>query len=234
MISAFVIHATHYRERKAHMLKMLDGKIVQSSFVLEGDKHPLNAEIIDRYFKGQTTATNAMSCSYKHLLAYQYLLAGNDEWAMVLKDDVFLNDNFNEELNQLMIEIKKRKINTALISLEDSSLTFVERSLIKKEYRLYEKPKGRMAGAYLIDRDGAVAILKKVEQEGCILPIDLFHNHCANDGVLKIYWTKSAVATQGSLSGRISSTLENKPAHRLKYFSFLLRRSYKKMSAFFR
>ncbi len=230
----YIIHASSYHARKIHMLDQIRNKNVDAVFVLEGDKANMNDGVIEKYFKGQSPVTNAMSCSYKHLLSYEKIVSDNHRWALILEDDVFLHKDFNEELKRVQEEIDRHGINNALVSLEDSSLTFVERSVRVANKRLYGKPRGRMAGAYLIDQAGARSILKEVESKSCFIPIDWFHNHCSSEGLLKIYWTSHAIATQGSLSGRISSTLERKPANLLKYISFLIQRQYKQLVYWFR
>lgn len=234
MMPTYIIHASSYHARKIHMLDQIQGKHIDPVFVLEGDKANMDAGVIEKYFKGQSPITNAMSCSYKHLLSYEKILSSNHQWALILEDDVFLHKDFNEELKRVQEEIDRHGINNALVSLEDSSLTFVERSVRVANKRLYEKQRGRMAGAYLIDQAGARSILKEVEASTCFLPIDWFHNHCSSAGLLKIYWTSHPIATQGSLSGRISSTLERKPANLLKYLSFIIQRQYKQLIYWFR
>jgi glycosyl transferase family 25 len=229
MLPTYIIHASSYHARKVHMLDQIQNKNIEAIFILEGDKQSMHEGVIEKYFKGQAPVTNAMSCSYKHLLSYEKLVSSKLQWALILEDDVFLHKNFNEELKRILEEIDLHGINNALVSLEDSSLTFVERSVRITGKRLYAKTRGRMAGAYLIDQDGARSILKEVESKSCFIPIDWFHNHCSSAGLLNIYWTSHAIATQGSLSGRISSTLEKKPANFFKYFSFLIQRKYKQL-----
>jgi GR25 family glycosyltransferase involved in LPS biosynthesis len=229
MIPAYIIHASTYHARKAHMLKQIERKNMDAVFILDGDKQSINEIVVEKYFKGQPSVTNGMSCSYKHFLAYEKIISTNQEWALILEDDVFLHDCFNNELDLIKQELKLRSIKNALISLEDSSLTFIERSKRIKGQRLYAKSSGRMAGAYLIDQAGAKSILREVEAKSCFLPIDWFHNHCVSAGVLNIYWTIHAIATQGSLSGRISSTIDKKPANPWRYLSFMIQRKYKKM-----
>jgi glycosyl transferase family 25 len=234
MMPAYIIHASTYHARKVHMLEQIKNKNIDVVFVLEGDKATMDAGVIEKYFKGQSPITNAMSCSYKHLLSYEKIASGKHQWALILEDDVFLHKEFNEELKRIQEELNMHGIHNALISLEDSSLTFVERSMRVTDKRLYEKSRGRMAGAYLIDQAGARSVLNEVEARTCFLPIDWFHNHCSSEGLLKIYWTSHPIVTQGSLSGRISSTLEKKPANFLKYLSFLIQRKYKQMVYWFR
>jgi GR25 family glycosyltransferase involved in LPS biosynthesis len=229
MLPTYIIHVSTYHARKAHMLEQIIGKNIDATFVLEGDRENMHDDLVEKYFNGQNPITNTMSCSCKHLLSYEKVVSSNQEWALILEDDVFLHDGFNDELNRIQQELIERDIKNALISLEDSSLTFVERSVRVAGKRLYAKTAGRMTGAYLIDKAGAQSILREVESKSCFLPIDWFHNHCSSAGLLNIYWTSHAIATQGSLSGRISSTLEKKPANFFKYFSFLIQRKYKQL-----
>ncbi len=97
MLSVYIIHASSYHARKAHMYEQIKAKGLSADFILEGDKESMTDVVVEKYFKGQHPITNAMSCSYKHLLAYGKMISDNQEWALILEDDVFLHDCFNEE-----------------------------------------------------------------------------------------------------------------------------------------
>ena len=52
-----------------------------------------------------------------------------------------------------------------LISYEDSSLRFIPRSQREKNRKLYPAPKGRMAGAYFINRIAAQSVIDRLRKK---------------------------------------------------------------------
>lgn len=209
------------------MQKQLAHKNLEGVFVTEGDKNDLSPAVLDRYFRGKmATVCNATSCAYKHILAYKKIAEGNDSIALVLEDDIRFYPNY-PIIESLIRELKKRDIKNMMISIEDSNLKYIPKSQrIKGDY-LYPKPKGRLAGAYLIDKQGARNLLKFIEHTKLDQPIDWFHNFSVSNGILKMFWSQPALAVQGSLDGTIKSLIDSKQYGWMRTISFKIQRFYK-------
>ena len=113
--------------------------------------------------------------------------------------------------------------------MEDSNLKYVEGSERKKGMFLYKRLKGRMAGAYIVDSKFAQNTIKEIEQNKCNLPIDWLHNYCSNKELINIYWAQPSIAIQGSLNGKMESTIDSKPVGYNKILKFNINRFYKKL-----
>ncbi|MBK7812622.1 MAG: glycosyltransferase family 25 protein [Saprospiraceae bacterium] len=234
-MKTFIIHVGTATERMKHMQVQLKDKNLDTEFILRGNKEDLSDEIMEKYFTGELKyVSNGTSCVYKHLLAYTEIIKHQIEIALVLEDDIFFHSNFMASLSKITAEIKRDQLSNFVISLEDSSLTFVPRSEFVADKMLYKKLHGRMAGAYLIDLIGAQTILEEVKKNKCHFPIDWFHNYLSEKAKINILWLYKPVATQGSLEGSIKSTLDSKAFSKLKVISFRLQRIYKKLLYWFR
>ncbi len=228
-MKTYVIHVSDAYDREKHMLNQLEGKDLDFSFITEGDKSDLNDAILNKYFKGKmSTVSNATSCAYKHLLAYDKISKGDDDIAMIVEDDIRFYSNF-PMIKEILTEIEQRNIRNFMVSLEDSNLKYVPKSDRVKGKKIYQKNKGRLAGCYLMDKEGARNVLRYIEKEKTDLPIDWFHNVCANQNIINIFWSHPAIAVQGSLDGTIKSLIDSKKFGFFRIISFKMQRIYKKL-----
>lgn len=230
-MKAYIIHVSDAYDRKVHIENELKNKELDTTYILEGDKKTLTEALIKKYFKGDmASVSNATSCALKHILAYKKMLNENKRFFLVFEDDIHFYPNFSD-LKKIVYEIKERKLENFIISLEDSNLKFIPKSQRVKGKFLYPERKGRLAGAYLIDKKGVLSLLKFIDEEKIDLPIDWFHNKCIDKNVLNMFWSYPAIAVQGSLDGSIKSLIDNKKYGFFRIWSFKIQKVYKKILA---
>lgn len=201
-----------------------------TKFITDGDKKDIDGTILNKYFTGELMPlNNATSCTYKHFLAYKNMFEEDVDFAIVLEDDIFLKTNFENNIIKIIDEVKSRDFSNFLISLEYSNLEFVKNSEMDKDKTLYRKYKGRLAGAYLLDKFAAQNMLNELEVNKCHLPIDSFHTILVRKDAINIYWSKYNLARQGSLDGSIPSIIDNKSVGLFRNISFNLQYIYKRI-----
>ncbi len=233
-MKTYIIHVKDAYDREEHMQKQLEGKNLDATYVTDGDKSDLTSAIINKYFSGEMAKiSNATSCAYKHILAYESICENDEAIALILEDDIKFYPNF-EYLHKFVKEIKERKITNVMVSLEDSIARYIPRSKRVKGTLLYPEKKGRLAGAYLVDREFAKNMLAYIEKNKVHIPIDWMHNMCSEKKVINMYWSQPAIATQGSLDGSIKSLIDSKEYGGVRAISFRLQRAYKKFLYFMR
>jgi glycosyl transferase family 25 len=149
----------------------------------------------------------------------------------VLEDDVVLYRGFRAGLQAIAAEIEEQKTEGFLLNVEESMLDYVPASERRPGSWIYPASRGRLAGAYLIDRTAAGFCLKEFRENGCGLPIDWFHNHCARLGGFRHYRSHPCLAIQGSLNGRFPSLIDHKTASLLRRFSFRMQQIWKRFRA---
>lgn len=228
-MKTYIIHVQSAVDRKIHIEKQLEGKNLDYSYILEGDKSDLSKAVLDKYFTGiMHKVRSATSCTYKHLLAYQRFLESEDHIALILEDDIAFYSNF-DRIYEILKEIETEKLENLIVSVEDSMLKYIPRSERKKGKILYPREQGRLAGAYLIDRKCAGNLISFVEKEKAKLPIDWLHIECVEKKIINMYWSKYAIGIQGSLDGSILSLIDDKKHGIIRVFIFKLQRLYKKL-----
>jgi glycosyl transferase family 25 len=238
MVKTYIINVSTNEQRRNHMLRLVREHACLSNyqFVHDGDIAAISEATFVQHFGGKHKSINgAVSCAYKHILAYRDMLKSeNAAYFLVLEDDIFLHEHFCERLQKIIDEIKQRKLCNFLVSLEESSLEYVKGSELRKNILLYQKNHGRMTGAYLVDRQAASNMLAEIDQNKCNEPIDWFHNNCAVNKLISIYWAQPTVAVQGSLNGQLESLIDQKDSGKLKIVQFKVNRFYKRILYRFR
>jgi glycosyl transferase family 25 len=239
MIKTLIIHAEKLKERGEYIDNMMKAIGMDYEFISEGDADKLTDELLDRYLKDGPEdlhqKSSRASCTIKHFLAYEKILADGLEGALILEDDIVLHDDFKEKFEQSIEEYRQNYADrNVLISYEDSSLQFVPRSQRKKGQLLYYGKKDRMAGAYYMSRRCAEAILSDLSAHKChTTDADTYHYHLLKQGVIDYLWCQPALATQGSFTGAFRSSLSSKK-DRMIEFRWWFKKNYKRLLYWFR
>lgn len=236
-----VIHARRFIDRKKYMDHMLQSHPYPFEYIWEGDADALSRDVLDMYFTDKEVERGIrmnvprfLSCTLKHFLAYERIVAERLPGALILEDDAVLLKDFDSIFHQTMVEYESvYAAKCVVISYEDTRLRFVPRSQRRKGQYLYRGDRDRMAGAYFINRQAAQMILDEVKASKCHLPIDLYHRHLLNQGKLLYLWCQPAIASQGSHTGLFVSTLSQNRQW-LKGFVWNCKLGYKKLLYNFR
>ncbi len=229
-MKTLVIHAAALKERGEHMDRMLKGFGMDYEIIKEGDLNDLDAQLMGRFFKDGATLqpTARHSCTAKHFLACEKIVADDMEGALVLEDDIVLDKDFVSLFEQSLTEYREQyAAKNIIISYEDSALRFVPRSQRRKGQMLYPARKGRMAGCYFINGRAAKAIVEQLSVERCHEPIDWYHNTLISKGILECLWCQPTIATQGTFSGAFVSSLNDDG--RFVRLRWLFKKNYKKL-----
>lgn len=227
----YIIHVSTDFEREKHITKEIAKTAFDFTFINDGDKKDLTKDLVSQHFI-KKTVTAATSCAYKHILAYKDMINHQSNYAIILEDDIFLYENFEETITNILIEIEKRNLSNFLISLEESNLEYVKGSEREKGKLLYKKNTGRFAGAYLIDIECAKTMIHEIETHKCEEAIDYQHTIFARKGLINVYWLHPPIAIQGSLNGKIPSILDlryKRGKNLFRRISFAVTKYYKKM-----
>lgn len=235
-IKVYVLHVkSGYEQRAASMEGQLARLQIPFEYILDADIPDLTSEIITRHFIDDHRMRPAqLSCAMKHMLAYQALLASDGNGALILEDDMLLDDDFVSLFLRCIEELNEIGESKSMISLECSSLQFVPRSQRIKNRMLYRSFKGgRMGGCYYIQRSAAEAILDDVHTSGCPLPIDLYHTELNKHGRLNFFWAHPTMSVQGSFTGQFASSISQRQQSLIK-FRWICKYNYKRILYFLR
>jgi glycosyl transferase family 25 len=234
-LKVYIIHVAGNEERRQHIEKQLAGKDFDYEFILYGNMEDITEEILEKYFAGELDEVSpATSCALKHITAYKRIIEAEVPFALILEDDIRFLPSFMPVFEKSLKEIEENGIESVFVSYEDSNLKYVKGSKREENKVLYKNTKGRLAGAYGVDKQAAEAMINYLEENKCHKPVDWFHNECAEEGLFDIYWSHPAIARQSSKTGETASLIGGKGSGLIRTISFNLQKAYKKILYYFR
>lgn len=216
-MSELAVYVVHVREnnaeRKAYITQHLESFGMNAQFMLEGDMIDLDDALLDKYFRGDFKKVSPeASCTTKHFNIAQRIADGDAPYALVLEDDIKLDKHFPQLYNQILDELENRPEifdGNFLISLENNN-RFVPKSEEVENQMLYPRKHGRLAGAYILGKKAAQAMMKEVLANKCHKVSDHYHNYLSEQGLISIYWSHPTMAEQGSHNGKMASLIDDK------------------------
>jgi len=235
-----IVHVRGQEERRTFIQHQLERVAMPYHYILDGNVEDLTPDILDRYFLNDGKidtmygAFPRTSCSYKHLLATQYILDHQLDGALIIEDDIYFYDNFKPLFDQSLQECAARYADQpVIINYEESSLLLVPRSSRVKGQLLYPATRDRFAGCYFLNRQAAQTIMDYVEQHKVNVPSDRLHNQMIESGLLISLWSHPCLACQCSADGSMPTMIPTKPRP-LKRLKWYYKRFYKHLLYFFR
>lgn len=228
-LNAFIIHVKGNQKRKDYMLQLIKNyPFINWNFIEQGNISDLTEDILDSYFKGKMHALSPFtSCAYKHVLGLQKIT--QDNWCLIVEDDIAFYEGFERHLKQILDELKNRNITNSIVSLEDSIPKYIPKSERKSNQLLYPQASMRLAGAYLIDSEGALNTLTYLDTHKSDLTADWLYTSLVKKNILKCYWSQPPLACQKSLSGALPSLIDNKKSGVMRQINFGIQKWIKKI-----
>jgi glycosyl transferase family 25 len=226
----YVIHAKKgYEFHEDRINKLFAKNGLKFEYVTDGDPSCFDDNLLNKYFSAdikQVLSTGVLSCTLNHILSYERMVKQHNRFALVFENDPFF-------LGDFVTQIKKVALAAAslppgfIISLENTALQFPSVKNLRKGQLLYPAGKGRCAGAYLLDLQGAKNILKDLETNKCRQVIDWWHNTLIERKVLKMYWAHPPLTEQGSHNGLLSAGISTKKKSTQRRIAWLAQKYYK-------
>lgn len=226
----YVIHAKKgYEKQEKRLITLFKKYRLDFEFVTDGDPSLFNDEIINKYFCSSIRSVlsdGILSCTLNHILCYEKIVERNNKFALIFENDPYFLGDFLDKMTKVMNEVHTLD-KGLLVSLENSTLNFPSFKSIKKNKYLYKAEKGRCAGAYLIDLQGAKNILKDLESHKCCQVIDWWHNEMISRGIIKVFWAHPPLTEQGSHNGLMDSSISGSGKSLKRRIQWLAQKYYK-------
>lgn len=226
----FVIHAKQGYEYHEQRINQLFAKFgLTFEFVTDGDTSNFNDSLLNKYFQKDILdkySKGAVSCTLNHMLALERLIASDKPYALIFENDPFFLGNFIQKIKKISKEVFELE-KGFIVSLENTTLTFPSFFQIKRNKHLYRASKGRMAGAYIIDLEGAKRAISDLQSHKCKVIIDWWHNDLLTRNILKMYWVHPPLVEQGSHNGKMGGTISSKENNFLRRMAWLIQKGYK-------
>ncbi|CAM4280331.1 glycosyltransferase family 25 protein [Vibrio agarivorans] len=206
-IPTYVIHpTTGHEDREAHLVEHLPSVgLTDYEFIKEGDADALSNDIINDFF-GPGLTLGGMSCNYKHYLSYKYMLERDQDYCLILENDVFVDKDILSQIGRMLAEVKSKR--NWLINIEEAS------ELVPIWYRkpgklVYRAGKNKMAAGYIVDKYFAQTMVTYLEANLIDKNFDSLISQVAEELAISLYWSHPPLVRQGSKDGTFASEISD-------------------------
>ena len=206
----YILHVKKgYEDREACIADQFDRLGIGFEWILEHDKHELTPDVLKRYGYHGDIPPEAVSCSLKHIAAWERIAAGKEAGGMVLEDDALIDlGRFDAVVRQSLAELKRNWGARGCICFGNGCAMFVPWTKLKKGQRLYRAEVVRATDSYWIDRQTAAQRLNWIQANGFSLPADHLINTIDTALGSPILWSEPTIVTQGSHTGLFGSSIQ--------------------------
>lgn len=226
----FVVHALKgYEYHEKRLIDLFSQNNISFEFVTDGDPIYFTDQILKKYFVPNIQSilsAGVLSCTLNHIYCLEKIVERNLDYALVFENDPFFLGDFVTDLRKLANEIENLEAGF-MISLENSTLRLPSYWDVKKNKHLYQASTCRMSGSYIIDRQGASAILNEIKINKCPTVIDGWHDQLIQQSVIKMFWAHPPLVEEGSHNGHLNATISTKPRSVFRRIAWASQKFYK-------
>lgn len=218
----YIIHYKKLIERKEYLINKLNEFNIKYKFIENFDREDIPQYIIEKYYKydknlwvERTNGLYSFNVSYRdlkiseicnaisHLDALKKINDGDDEYGIIIEDDIIFNIDFKNKLNFLINETPDNfdviffgsSFNIFNLDKSNNSKT------IKIKNNIYQKvpAKTRTVDAYIIKKEFAKKLYEEIKE--IVLPFDFELNYFFYKLNPICYWFDPGLIKQGSMTG---------------------------------
>lgn len=226
----FVVHALKgYEYHEKRLIDLFGQNNISFEFVTDGDPIYFTDHILKKYFVPNIQSilsAGVLSCTLNHIYCLEKIVERNLDYALIFENDPFFLGDFVTDLSKLADEIENLEPGF-MISLENSTLRLPSYWDVKKNKHLYQASTCRMSGSYIIDRQGALAILNEIQINKCPTVIDGWHDQLIQQRVIKMFWAHPPLVEEGSHNGHLNATISTKPRSIFRRIAWASQKFYK-------
>lgn len=208
----YVIHVKKgYEERERSVVEQFAALGLDFQWVLDHDIPDLTPEILSRYgYHGTKLRPAEISCSLKHLAAWERIAAADRPGGFVFEDDVLLDlTKFKAVAAAALAEFAAGGGGAGYLSLGDGCALYVPWTKLRRGHYLYPAEQVRATDSYYLTREAARRMLEAVGREGFYLPADHLINRLCHQLAVPILWLSPTVVSQGSHTGHFASQIQD-------------------------
>lgn len=209
--SCYVVHVKKgYEERERSIVAQFAALEQPFEWVLDHDIPDLTPEALARYgYRGTKLRPAEISCSMKHIAAWERIAAGEEGGAFVFEDDVLLDlQKFEAVVAAALGKFLAAGGGAGYLSLGDGCALYVPWTRLRRGQYLYPAEQVRATDSYFLSRTAARMLLALIGREGFYLPADHLLNRLCHQLAIPILWLAPTVVSQGSHTGRFASQIQ--------------------------
>jgi glycosyl transferase family 25 len=212
----FITHYSKLVERKETVLNQFaKNNILDYHFIENLNKEDITDEHLNNFnldapIMGERKfVVNIISLFLKHIYIYNLIANSDIEYALILEDDVILDDNFMEKLNTYITELPNDF--DALFIGNGCNLHIPNDKIIEGKH-IYPMCSTRCTDSYLISKKCAIKMISFynyfiMNNIKIGLPVDHWLNLAFKNTNCNVYWSEPTIVKQGSENNVFKSSL---------------------------
>ena len=225
----YVVHYTKLKERKELLDQQLQALGLEPQYITSFDKEDLSHVIVDAFYEKNAEAHDAkienlwdptvhtyrelheaeISCTLKHFEALHQIAQSEDDYGLILEDDVVFSGEFSNSFDKFLSETPS---DWDAIFIGAGCGTGFQNIKLKSSKKindncfLVDHPATNCAEAYLIKKEMAANIYESAKPFHLISDWELAYQLFKFKA--NVYWWYPSLIEHGSKNGMYASTLE--------------------------
>jgi glycosyl transferase family 25 len=210
--TCYVLHVKKgFKDREKSIVEQFSRLDTPFKWILDHDKDEITPQLLEKYRYSGSLKKVEISCSLKHICAWEQIAAGNSEGgAFIFEDDVLIDLNkFKIVVKKAFTEFQTKWSGIGCISLGSGCALYVPWTKKTQNRMLYPADMVRAADSYWVNKKTARMMLKWVDDNGFSLPADHLIDRICAKLKIPILWLDPTIVNQGSHTGLFSSSIQN-------------------------
>lgn len=229
----YVVTTRHHHQRHESIKQQFQNYNLGFQFIEEFDADMISKSDLKGIDPDRLSKTNSISAVLKHMRGQILLLEEPDEvkYALIVEDDLILYPNFKKRLTAVIEAITKKHLQEFLIFIGGGDNKRDRSSFFKDSNEILEGVI-TTAEAYIIDRFSAAKRTAWINHNKINAPADHFLKSLDEILGVNTFVIASPLATQGSITGRFNSTLDDYRQRKNKKFlhaKYLVKRTFRQL-----
>lgn len=216
----YLIHCKTLTERREMMERQIEDQGLKNvTWFLDYDGNELDQHTIEKWYtpefwyqrfvpqfyggvvsQPRVLGLGSISLVIKHAHVYEQIANSDDEYALILEDDVLFNDNFRE-IDRYM---ENAPDDWDMIFIGSCCNLRVKDTVEGQHFYRKESPSTKCTDSFFIKRDAARKLANGLRRFSLTIDFELnYHLHCNK---MNVYWLEPPVTRQGSEAGLFEST----------------------------
>lgn len=207
----YVLHVKEgFEDREQSIVEQFSALSLPFEWILDFDVAELSREVLEKYgYSGTILRDSEISCSLKHISAWERIAAGPASAGFVFEDDVLIDrERFRKTAEQAIAEFHDSGEEEGCLSFGDGCAMYVPWTKLTRGRLLYRAEQVRATDSYWLTRKTAASMLAWLKDNGFFLPADHLITKITCELDIPLYWVEPTVVSQGSHTGRFRSMIK--------------------------
>lgn len=211
-MKVFIVHYKKLLERKIHILEQFIKHDIKDYEFIQIDRDEISDDVLPFFAENYNKAHIAIALSHFHV--YKQIVEKHDH-ALILEDDVVLDEHFTEKLNRYLAELPP---DYDMLFIGDGAYLHMDPALIIPNKYIYKKDPypsewgglgaTRCVDSYIVSKKGAMQICEYIQNLEYIIndPLDFWLNIPILELNMTVYWAEPTIVSQGTQNGIFESS----------------------------